>query len=103
MTPTTLSDVLGVLTRADKRWADRRDLMPAEGDYLEHLAAATDAHIRGKQRYRNTALRTLLEAVLLDAYDPDLDLVEQAEEAVRVIQTIHTYLLGLHAQLRGVA
>lgn len=94
---TTTSDLLGVLSRADKRYANRRDLTPAEDGYLEHLAAAVTAHLAGKQRYRNSSLTTLVSAVLLDAYDPEVDLVEQAQEAVRIVETVHTYLLGLHA------
>jgi hypothetical protein len=93
---TTTPDLLGVLSRADKRYANRRDLTPAEDGYLEHLAAAVTAHLSGKQRYRSSALATLVSAVLLDAYDPGVDLVEQAQESVLIVETVHTYLLGLH-------
>lgn len=98
---TASSDVLGVLSRADKRYADRHDLTPAEEGYLEHLAAAVRAHIAGRQQYRNTAFKSLLEAVLLSHYDPAGDLVEQAEEAVRIVREVHEYLLRVRSRSRG--
>jgi hypothetical protein len=98
---TATSEVLGVLARADKRYADRHNLTPAEVGYLETLAAAVNAHISGKQRYRNTALRSVLEAVLLGDFDPAGELVEQAEEAVRIVGQIHMYLLSLNSRSRA--
>lgn len=98
---TATSEVLGVLARADKRYADRHNLTPAEVGYLETLAAAVNAHISGKQRYRNAALRSVLEAVLLGDFDPAGELVEQAEEAVRIVQAVHAYLLKVRSRSRG--
>lgn len=96
---TTVRETLGVIARADKRWAERHDLMPAEAAYLEHLAAAVNAHIIGKQHHRLAALDALVAAVLLDDYDPKWDVLDQAQEAVRIIRSVHTYLLGTRAQL----
>jgi hypothetical protein len=103
MTTSSAADVLGVLSRADRRWAAKTNDVEQDVAYLEHLTAAVTAHLAGKQQHRMSTLETLVSAILLDDYDPDWDLIDQAQEAVRIIQFVHTYLLGVGARMRGAA
>lgn len=98
----THADLLGVLARADQRWANRHDDIPADTAYLECLARSVQAHLAGRAAHRRSVLADLVAAVLDQDYDPDGDLVDQAEEAARIVHTIRTYLLGVNVH-KGVA
>lgn len=98
---TSTAEVLGVLARADKRYADRNDMTTADDGYLEHLTAAVVAHITGKQRYRSVLLRNVCAALLAEDFDPDGDLADQAEESVRIVGQIQEYLTALQSRSRA--
>jgi hypothetical protein len=97
----TAAEILGVLSRADKRWATRHNDIEQDVEYLENLTSAMVTHIAGKNRWSTSLLANLVAAVMADDFDPDGDLVDQAEEAVRIVNQVHTYLLAINARMRG--
>lgn len=103
MSTSSAAEILGVLSRADRRYANRCNDVERESAYLECLTSAVMAHLAGKAATRKSALEALVAAVMADDFDPDGDLVDQAEESVRVVDQIHKYLLAMRARMRGVA
>lgn len=98
-TPT--SDVLGVLTRADRVWAAKRRASPATPEYLVHLAAslggellsiaAEAERLKAERDVARDQVRRLVRAVT-GRWGRLRDVERQVVEALRDLARVQAYL-----------